>query len=171
MPTEIRMPRLVDSMTQGAVVAWRKREGDPVQAGEAIAEIEADKTTVDLESPAAGRCVRIVAPAGSEKVDVGAVLAILDESVTAGVSVVDEPAPATAATSLRANGHPPAPVEGRTSPRPAGRRPETGGNHPGSTPPPSPGAWPCRRGSISPRSAAAVRGAASSMATSSVRWA
>ena len=58
MPTEIRMPRLIDSMTQGAVVAWRKREGDPVQAGEAIAEIEADKTTVDLESPAAGRLSR-----------------------------------------------------------------------------------------------------------------
>ena len=60
MPTEIRMPRLIDSMTQGAVVAWRKREGDPVQAGEVIAEIEADKTTVDLESPAAGRSLKIV---------------------------------------------------------------------------------------------------------------
>lgn len=107
MPTEIRMPRLADSMTQGAVVAWRKREGEPVRAGEAIAEIEADKTTVDLESPAAGTLVKIVTPAGSEKIDVGAVLAILDESNTAGATIVDTPAPAPAATSPRANGHPP----------------------------------------------------------------
>src|SRR3954468_23877164 len=117
MPTEIRMPRLVDSMTQGAVVAWRKREGEPVRSGEAIAEIEADKTTVDLESPAAGTLVKIVAPAGSEKLDVGAVLAILDESSTSGATLVEESAPAPPLTSPRPNGHPPAPAEGE--PRPA----------------------------------------------------
>ena len=55
MSIEIRMPRLVDTMTQGSVVAWRKREGEPVQAGEVIAEIEVDKATVDLESPGMGR--------------------------------------------------------------------------------------------------------------------
>ena len=57
-----------------------------MQAGEIIAEIEVDKATVDLESPEAGTLVRIVAPAGSGKVDVGQVLAVLDE--TWKVSVV-----------------------------------------------------------------------------------
>ena len=77
MSIEIRMPRLVDSMTQGSVVAWRKREGEPVQAGEVIAEIEADKATVDLESPEDGILARIIVAAGAEKTAVGQVLAIL----------------------------------------------------------------------------------------------
>jgi pyruvate dehydrogenase E2 component (dihydrolipoamide acetyltransferase) len=79
MPTEIRMPRLVDTMTQGSVVAWRVSEGEFVTAGQAIAEVEVDKTTVDLEAPGAGILTKITVPAGSEKVDVGVVLAILDQ--------------------------------------------------------------------------------------------
>ncbi|MGC8641167.1 MAG: lipoyl domain-containing protein, partial [Isosphaeraceae bacterium] len=75
MPIEIRMPRLVDSMSSGTVLAWRKREGEPVRAGEAIAEIEVDKATVNLESPGAGTLTTIIVPAGTEKVEVGRVLA------------------------------------------------------------------------------------------------
>ncbi len=78
MPTEIRMPRLVDTMTQGTVVAWRAQEGERVTAGEVIAEIEVDKTTVDLQAPDAGTLTRIVVPAGSADVEVGSLLAILD---------------------------------------------------------------------------------------------
>jgi pyruvate dehydrogenase E2 component (dihydrolipoamide acetyltransferase) len=113
MPTEIRMPRLIDSMTQGAVVAWRKREGEIVRAGEAIAEIEADKTTVDLESPAAGRLIKILTPAGSDKVDVGAVLAVLDETGDSA-AVVEQPAAAAAASP--SNGHPPVYAEAEPEP-------------------------------------------------------
>src|SRR5262249_20061539 len=109
MPTEIRMPRLIDSMTQGAVVAWRKREGESVQAGEAIAEIEADKTTVDLEAPAAGRLVKILTPAGSDKVEVGTVLAIVDEASEAGAAAIEQPIPAPAPAATQPNGHPPSP--------------------------------------------------------------
>ena len=97
MSIEIRMPRLVDTMTQGSVVAWRKREGEPVQAGEVIAEIEADKATVDLESPGDGTLARIIVAAGAENVAVGQVLAIL---APAGQAVADpmlEPAPGPSA--------------------------------------------------------------------------
>lgn len=79
MPIEIRMPRLADTMTQGTVVAWRKREGAQVRAGEVIAEIEADKATVDLEAPGNGTLTRIIVPAGVGQVEVGRVLAVLDE--------------------------------------------------------------------------------------------
>ena len=99
------MPRLVDTMTQGSVVAWRKREGEPVQAGEVIAEIEADKATVDLNSPGDGILDRILVPAGSEHVAVGQVLAILGP---AGHAVADpraEPAPAPLRPPDRDNGH------------------------------------------------------------------
>ena len=48
MPIEIRMPRLAGYDAQGAVVAWRKQEVSRCGLGEVIAEIEADKATVDL---------------------------------------------------------------------------------------------------------------------------
>jgi pyruvate dehydrogenase E2 component (dihydrolipoamide acetyltransferase) len=116
MPTEIRMPRLVDTMTQGAVVAWRKREGEPVQSGEVIAEIEADKTTVDLEAPEAGMLARIVVPAGSEKVQVGEVLAILEQSDGSAATLTQKPAAASVSVTAlnRDNGHPAQPAENAT---------------------------------------------------------
>ena len=94
MPIEIRMPRLADSMTEGTVVAWRVREGESVTAGEVIAEIEVDKTTVELKAPDAGTLTAIVVPAGSEKVEVGAVLAILEPDGDPARPVIEEPAPA-----------------------------------------------------------------------------
>ncbi len=105
MSIEIRMPRLVDTMTQGSVVAWRKREGEPVQAGEVIAEIEADKATVDLESPGDGTLARIIVAAGAENVAVGQVLAIL---APAGQAVADpmlQPAPGPPLPPDRDNGY------------------------------------------------------------------
>lgn len=72
------MPRLSDSMTEGAITAWFKKEGERVEAGEAIAEIETDKSTVDLEAPAAGVLARIVVEAGSGNLEVGALLAEID---------------------------------------------------------------------------------------------
>src|SRR5208283_2534376 len=100
MPIEIRMPRLVDTMTQGAVVAWRKQEGERVRAGEVIAEIEADKATVDLEAPGDGTLARIIVPAGAGKVDVGRVLAVLDEIGQLAPASNDQPSAAPPAVSV-----------------------------------------------------------------------
>jgi pyruvate dehydrogenase E2 component (dihydrolipoyllysine-residue acetyltransferase) len=105
MPIEIRMPRLIDSMTQGTVIAWRKREGEPVLAGEAIAEIEVDKATVDLESPGAGTLARIIVAAGTDKVEVGRVLAVLDEGGQTVIIRKPEPALVASAPVDRENGH------------------------------------------------------------------
>jgi pyruvate dehydrogenase E2 component (dihydrolipoamide acetyltransferase) len=107
MAIEIRMPRLVDTMTQGAVVSWRKKQGELVQAGEAIAEIEADKATVDLESPGSGTLEQILVPAGTEHVEVGRLLALLDPAGQAA-SAHETPTIAAAPHSPdRGNGHPP----------------------------------------------------------------
>jgi pyruvate dehydrogenase E2 component (dihydrolipoamide acetyltransferase) len=111
MPTEIRMPRLVDSMTHGAVVVWRSREGEPVMAGEVIAEIEIDKTTVDLEAPDAGTLTKIVVPAGSEKVEVGAVLAILEPNGAPAPAVIEEPVSLTLKPANGGNGRTEQPAE------------------------------------------------------------
>ena len=72
--TEIRLPRLADSVTSVKFGAWLKREGERVEVGEPVAEVETDKTTVELEAPAAGvLCDLRVAP-GADGLEVGAVL-------------------------------------------------------------------------------------------------
>jgi pyruvate dehydrogenase E2 component (dihydrolipoamide acetyltransferase) len=44
---EIQMPKLSDTMTEGTLVVWKKKKGDQVSAGEALAEIETDKATME----------------------------------------------------------------------------------------------------------------------------
>src|SRR5277367_4999883 len=76
MPSEITMPQLSDTMTEGTVVKWRKKEGDRVKAGEIIAEIETDKATMEMEAFEAGTLAYIAIAEGG-KVAVGAPMAIL----------------------------------------------------------------------------------------------
>jgi len=104
MPSEIRMPRLSDTMIEGAVVAWRKQEGDLVRAGEVIAEVEVDKTTVDLEALEDGTLCRIIVPAGAEKVQVGEVLAMLDRPGETAATAALLPAAAAPITPRQSNG-------------------------------------------------------------------
>ncbi len=69
-------------MTSATVTAWLKRVGDRVTAGEPIAEIETDKTTVELEAPVTGVLEDIRVAPGTEDVAVGAVLAVLREGAS-----------------------------------------------------------------------------------------
>ena len=78
MSTPIRMPNLGAETDEGRVTGWLKAVGETVTAGEAIAEIETEKATLDLEAPASGILRGILVPAGSDA-KVGTVLAILDE--------------------------------------------------------------------------------------------
>src|SRR5215213_6636511 len=79
MPTEITMPQQSDTMTEGTVIKWLKKEGDKVKAGEMIAEIETDKATMEMESFEAGTLAAILVPEGG-KAPVGAPIAILATS-------------------------------------------------------------------------------------------
>ena len=65
MRIEIRMPRLSDAMTEGTLTSWFKAEGDLVSEGEAIAELETEKSTVDLEAPAGVRAEVVGYAAGT----------------------------------------------------------------------------------------------------------
>ena len=62
MPTEILLPQWGMEMDEGTVVKWLKKEGDPVQEGEPLVEIETAKLTTELESFASGILTRIVVP-------------------------------------------------------------------------------------------------------------
>src|SRR5436189_4675393 len=73
---EIQMPKLSDTMTEGTLVAWKKKKGDKVSAGEVIAEIETDKATMEWESPEDGILTEIYVEEGG-KVDVGVKLAFI----------------------------------------------------------------------------------------------
>ena len=84
---EIQMPKLSDTMTEGTLVAWKKKKGDQVSAGEVLAEIETDKATMEWESPEDGTLAEIYVEEGG-KVNVGDKIAF--------ISGEDEEAPAEA---------------------------------------------------------------------------
>jgi pyruvate dehydrogenase E2 component (dihydrolipoamide acetyltransferase) len=67
---EIQMPKLSDTMTEGTLLAWKKKKGDQVSAGEVLAEIETDKATMEWESPEDGTLTEIYVQEGG-KVNVG----------------------------------------------------------------------------------------------------
>jgi pyruvate dehydrogenase E2 component (dihydrolipoamide acetyltransferase) len=75
---EIQMPKLSDTMTEGTLVAWKKKKGDKVTTGEVIAEIETDKATMEWESPEDGTLTEIYVEEGG-KVEVGEKIAFIGE--------------------------------------------------------------------------------------------
>jgi len=73
---EVIMPKMGDAMTEGKVIKWKKRPGDPVRKGEPIAEIETDKVNVDLEAEEAGVLAEILVDEG-KTAPVGASIAVI----------------------------------------------------------------------------------------------
>src|SRR5205085_2394451 len=73
---EIQMPKLSDTMTEGTLVAWKKKKGEKVAAGDVIAEIETDKATMEWESPEDGTLTEIYVEEGG-KVNVGEKIAFI----------------------------------------------------------------------------------------------
>jgi pyruvate dehydrogenase E2 component (dihydrolipoamide acetyltransferase) len=79
MPLKITMPALSPTMTEGTLAKWLVGEGDTVQSGDVIAEIETDKATMEVEAVDEGIIGRLLVDAGSEGVPVNAVIALLLE--------------------------------------------------------------------------------------------
>src|SRR5919106_210064 len=76
MPTEITMPQLSDTMSEGTVVKWHKKEGDAVKAGEEIADVETDKAVMPMEAFESGT-LAVIGGAEGASAPVGAVLAVI----------------------------------------------------------------------------------------------
>jgi pyruvate dehydrogenase E2 component (dihydrolipoamide acetyltransferase) len=79
MPINVTMPALSPTMTEGTLAKWLKKEGDAVNAGDVIAEIETDKATMEVEAVDEGILGKILVPAGTENVPVNDVIAVLLE--------------------------------------------------------------------------------------------
>lgn len=79
MRKPIEMPKLGYDMETGKVAAWIAKVGDKVSRGDVIAEIETEKSTVEMEASAGGTLVEIVHDAGDEDIAVGEVIGYLDD--------------------------------------------------------------------------------------------
>ena len=66
MAAEITMPQLSDTMSEGTVVKWHKKEGDPIKSGEEVADIETDKATMPMEAFDSGTLAVILVGRGTE---------------------------------------------------------------------------------------------------------
>ncbi len=77
MATEFKMPMLGEVMEEGRIVAWHKQEGDTVERGENIMEVETDKATMEVESTASGVVKQSLVPAG-DTVPVNTTLALIE---------------------------------------------------------------------------------------------
>ncbi len=103
MPITVTMPRLSDTMEQGTVVKWHVKEGDTVNQGDMIADIETDKATMELEAFDSGTVAKLAAAEG-ERVPVGETIMVIAEegesveAVAASVSTV--PARRAAGSSI-----------------------------------------------------------------------
>ena len=96
MATNVYMEALSPTMEEGRVVKWHKRDGDPVKAGETLAEVETDKAVMDLVARADG-VLRQVAAAEGQTVAVGSVVAVIaSPGETVGATVAPAPPPAAA---------------------------------------------------------------------------
>jgi pyruvate dehydrogenase E2 component (dihydrolipoamide acetyltransferase) len=105
VPAEVRLPQAGMGMTDGTVLDWLKQVGDEVTKGECLAEVEAAKTTLEIEAPCDGVLARIVTPAGT-LVPVREVMAVIalpgeaaGEGGVAGTAQAPAGPPVSAATA------------------------------------------------------------------------
>ena len=117
--TEVKMPALGESVTEGTVSSWLKAVGDTVEADEPLLEVATDKVDTEVPSPASGVLLEIRVPE-DETVEVGTVLAIIGDPSEAGS------APAPAAPAPQAAPEPPAPAPAATE-APAAAAPVSSG--------------------------------------------
>jgi pyruvate dehydrogenase E2 component (dihydrolipoamide acetyltransferase) len=77
----VQMPRLSDSMETGKILRWLKKEGEQVQKGEPLVEIESDKANIEVEAYASGKLSKILVPEG-ESAPIGAVIAEIGDGTS-----------------------------------------------------------------------------------------
>ena len=98
MTTEVRVPTLGESVTEATVATWFKQPGDAVAVDEMLCELETDKVTVEVPSPAAGTMGDLVAAEG-DTVGVNALLATIVEGAGAAAAPAAKPAAKAEAVS------------------------------------------------------------------------
>ena len=135
MATQILMPALSPTMTEGKLAKWLKAEGDAVASGDVLAEIETDKATMEIEAVDEGILGKILIPEGTEGVLVNTPIAVIAEE---GEDVSDVEAPASPPPAPK-----PAPAADQAPPpAPPQPSPQPEAQAPAPTPPPAAQAAP-----------------------------
>jgi pyruvate dehydrogenase E2 component (dihydrolipoamide acetyltransferase) len=98
MATVIKMPKLGLTMEEGTIIRWLKKEGEPVEKGEALLEIQTDKVNLEEEAPVSGILRKILVPEGAV-IPVGGDIAI--------IGTADEPLPEVGEEAVRSLGNQP----------------------------------------------------------------
>src|SRR3990170_4534861 len=100
--TKVVMPKLSEAMESGKIIKWLKKEGDRIQGGDILAEVETDKADVEMEAFGAGVLRTIIVRAG-EKAPVGALIGVIAEPADdISALLASAPAPAGAAAAAPA---------------------------------------------------------------------
>jgi pyruvate dehydrogenase E2 component (dihydrolipoamide acetyltransferase) len=153
MSVSVSMPQLGESVTEGTVTRWLKKEGERVEVDEPLLEVSTDKVDTEIPSPASG-ILRGIAVDEDETVAVGAQLAVIEDSETSGsapqaaddsppaaepeppAAAQDEPAPAASSDGSQPNYAPPAEAAAST-PQAQPAPPAPSDQTPGYAPPPA----------------------------------
>ena len=124
MAKDVIMPVLGMNQDTAVLLAWLKNEGDQVEEGEPIMEVETDKATMELDAPASGTLANVTAQAG-EEVRVGSTIAVIVADGEAAPSVTPTGAPATPAPEPPAATPTPVAADGETARGPSRSGPST----------------------------------------------
>ena len=130
MSMPILMPALSPTMKEGKITRWLKKEGDKISSGEAVAEVETDKSNLEVEAYEDGYLLKIVVPE-NESAPVGAPIGYLGEKGEKVEAPAQQPkpvatAPAPAAPAPRPSAPAPAAAQKTSAPAPATPRPQAG---------------------------------------------
>jgi len=151
--TRVVMPKLSEAMETGRVIKWLKKEGDRIQGGDILAEVETDKADVEMEAFGGGVLRKILVPAG-ERAPVGSLIAVIaepDEDIS-GV-MAQAPSPVAAPAVAAAPAAPAGTMSDRPVPVPPQPRSE---DHAARTPAPATGPTGAGAGSLA-QSTTAIR--------------
>ena len=122
MSVSVSMPQLGESVTEGTVTRWLKKEGERVEADEPLLEVSTDKVDTEIPSPAAG-VLRDIAVGEDETVEVGAQLAVIEEGADApsdGSAAPGGPAESASSPAAAEQQAAPAPSAGGSDGAPGG---------------------------------------------------
>ena len=137
MATEVLMPALSPTMTEGKIARWLKSEGEPVRAGDVLAEIETDKATMEVEAVDEGVLAKIVIPEGTDHVAVNTPIALIAGNGEDAAEAHRAPPSAngrqSAVTEDAATARPPQPAPPRAPPAPAHAAPTAEAEYTGPT--------------------------------------
>ncbi|MCX6553335.1 MAG: dihydrolipoamide acetyltransferase family protein, partial [Acidobacteria bacterium] len=128
MASRVVMPKLSDTMEEGRIIRWLRKEGDPIETGQALAEVETDKATVEMEAYTNGTIRKLIASEG-QFVKVGQLIGIIggaDEDISALVPAAGSVEPVAVKAAAPAPVTRPSAAPAAPKPAPAGAPAATG---------------------------------------------